>query len=244
MGFETSYGGMQMIRLYREKKLMLALIWIGIYVVGMSLADGLSESLGMAKAVTAPFGVLLSVGLLAWLYKQGLTKECGLCSVRAGQYLWFVPLIVICSSNLWLGVDMRLPVLETVLYLLSMLSVGFLEEIIFRSFLFRAMYEQGTRYAILISGVAFGLGHIVNLLNGALLLPTLMQICYATAIGILFTVIYLKSGSLLPCIIAHCATNMLSAFAVERANGVEIIMGLVITVLALLYTSWIWKKVN
>lgn len=233
-----------MIRLYRGKKLMLALIWIGIYVVGMSLADGLSESLGMAKAVTAPFGVLLSVGLLAWLYKQGLTKECGLCRVRAGQYLWFVPLIVICSSNLWLGVDMRLPALETVLYLLSMLSVGFLEEIIFRSFLFRAMYEQGTRYAILISGVTFGLGHIVNLFNGAQLLPTLMQICYATAIGILFTVIYLKSGSLLPCIIAHCATNMLSAFAVERANGVEIIMGLVITVLALLYTSWIWKKVN
>ena len=35
------------------------------------------------------------------------------------------------SINLWNGVTMKLSVLETVLYILSMLCVGFIEEIIF-----------------------------------------------------------------------------------------------------------------
>ena len=152
--------------------------------------------------------------------------------------------MVICSSNLWFGVRLTLSPMETALYLLSMLCVGFLEEIIFRGFLYSALREKGVRWAILISGATFGIGHVVNLLNGAEFLPTLLQVCYAAAIGVLFTVIYHKSGSLHPCIIAHCAVNMLSAFAVERSSGADIFVAVLMTAIPLAYAYWLWKRAD
>lgn len=237
---------MAVLRLYEKNKLYFSLIWIGIYVVALSFADALSESLGVMKLITAPVCIVLSVCLLGWLRRHDLMKSAGLCAFRGNgrAYLWFVPLVVISSSNFWLGMKLQLSLAETMLYLLSMLCVGFLEEVIFRGFLYPAMRSSGTRCAILISGVTFGIGHIVNLLNGAALLPTLLQICYATAIGILFTVIVHKSGSLIPCIISHCAVNMLSAFSVERGGAADIIVAAVMTVLPLLYVLWIWKRAD
>ncbi|MBP3409543.1 MAG: CPBP family intramembrane metalloprotease [Clostridia bacterium] len=235
-----------MLRLYKKSLLGFSLVWIGMYVVGFSLADGFSEKLGIAKIITAPLGIVLSILLLIWLYRHDLARASGLRAFRGSgcAYLWFIPLVVISSCNLWLGVGMQHTVLETALYMLSMLCVGFLEEVIFRGFLYRAMRDEGTRCAILISGVTFGIGHIVNLLNGAEFLPTLMQICYATAIGVLFTVIYHKSGSLVPCIISHCAVNMLSVFAVERGYTAELAVAAALTVVPLLYTLWIWKRAD
>ena len=78
------------------------------------------------------------------------------------------------SINLWNGVTMKLSVLETVLYILSMLCVGFIEEIIFRGFLFKALCKDNIKQAIAISSITFGVGHIVNLLNGKELIPTLL----------------------------------------------------------------------
>lgn len=235
-----------MLRLYKKSLLGFSLIWIGMYVVGFSLADGFSEKLGIAKIITAPLGIVLSILLLIWLYRHDLAWASGLRAFRGSgcAYLWFIPLVVISSCNLWLGVGMQHTVLETALYMLSMLCVGFLEEMIFRGFLYRAMRDEGTRCAILISGVTFGIGHIVNLLNGAEFLPTLMQICYATAIGVLFTVIYHKSGSLVPCIISHCTVNMLSVFAVERGYTAELAVAAALTVVPLLYALWIWKRAD
>lgn len=235
-----------MLRLYKKSLLGFSLVWIGMYVVGFSLADGFSEKLGIAKIITAPLGIVLSILLLIWLYRHDLARASGLRAFRGSgcAYLWFIPLAVISSCNLWLGVGMQHTVLETALYMLSMLCVGFLEEVIFRGFLYRAMRDEGTRCAILISGVTFGIGHIVNLLNGAEFLPTLMQICYATAIGVLFTVIYHKSGSLVPCIISHCTVNMLSVFAVERGYTAELAVAAALTVVPLLYALWIWKRAD
>lgn len=235
-----------MLRLYQKDKLSFALVWIWIYVAALSLADALSGALGVEKSITALVGLALSAVLWFWLHRHELKENHGLRPFRgrAAQYLYFLPLMVICSSNLWFGVQLALTPLKTALYLLSMLCVGFLEEIIFRGFLYGALRQRGVRWAILISGATFGIGHIVNLLNGAEFLPTLLQVCYATAIGVLFTVIYHKSGSLYPCIIAHCAVNMLSAFAVERSSGADIFVAVLMTVIPLVYAYWLWKRAD
>ena len=81
--------------------------------------------------------------------------------------LFYIPLIVLLTVNLWYGVAMNTSPLEMVLYILSMLCVGFLEEMIFRGFLFQAMVKDGVKSAIIVSSVTFGIGHIVNLINGS-----------------------------------------------------------------------------
>ena len=127
-------------------------------------------------------------------------------------------------------------------YILTMLMAGFLEEVLFRGLLFTALRPRGLKRAVLISALTFGLGHIVNLLNGAALLPTLLQLCYACAIGLLFTVLFQKSGSLLPGILTHSMLNALSAFSIEGGDVYQIITAVILTLIALLYTLWLVKK--
>ena len=82
-----------------------------------------------------------------------------------------------------------------------MINIGFIEEIIFRGFLYKMMEQDNVKTAIIVSSITFGIGHIINLLNGATLIPTLMQICYAISTGYLFVIIFYKSKSIIPCII-------------------------------------------
>ena len=127
--------------------------------------------------------------------------------------MFFIPLVLLTSTNLWWGVRMNYSPAETALYVVSMLCVGFLEEVIFRGFLFKALCRTSVKQAVVISSVTFGIGHIVNLLNGRDIPETILQICYAVAIGFLFTILFLRGKSLWPCILTHSAINSLSAFA-------------------------------
>ena len=74
-----------MRRLYEKNPLVFALIWIGVYVVGFSLADGLSQSLVVEKVITAPLCVLMTTFLLLWLNnynsKIKFMVMCCMCSL-------------------------------------------------------------------------------------------------------------------------------------------------------------------
>ena len=123
-----------------------------------------------------------------------------------------------------------------------MFNIGFLEEIIFRGFLFKMMAKDGLKSAIIVSSLTFGLGHIVNLLNGADFIPTLMQVCYAVSIGYLFVVIFHKSKSLVPCIITHSVFNAVSIF--NDGSTSIYIRSIVIIALTLGYAIYINKTVK
>ena len=204
-----------MKKIYDKNESNFALIWIGIYVVLVSFADNFSGKIGTAKIVTAPVCIALTLIIYLWINKNELKEKYGLCSFKgsAKKYLYFIPLVLLSSTNVWWGLKLNLTVVESILYVISMLCVGFLEEVIFRGFLFKALCKDNVKLAIIISSVTFGLGHIVNLLNGRDIPETLMQICYAVAIGFVFTIIFYKGKSLWPCIIAHGVVNSLSAFA-------------------------------
>ena len=152
------------------------------------------------------------------------------------------------TTNLWYGVTINFSPLENVLYILSMLCVGFLEEMIFRGFLFNALVRDGVKSAIIISSVSFGIGHIVNLVNGsgAGLLPTMLQVVYAIAIGFAFVMIYYKTKSLLPCILTHSILNSLSVFANEEVitPQKQIISSILIALIAAGYALYIASAVK
>lgn len=124
-----------------------------------------------------------------------------------------------------------------------MICVGFLEEIIFRGFLFKMMQKDNENLAIIVSSLTFGIGHIINLLHGASLIPTLIQICYAIAIGFLFVTIFQKGKSLWPCIIAHIVVNSLSIFNVENTVSMYLVPVIWI-IISVLYCLYIRKKIK
>ena len=204
-------------KLYEKSNIWFAVAWIALYCVLMSVGDALSETVGIQKSVTLPVAILLSAILVFFLKKNDLFKEYGLCrsEATARQMLYYLPVLLMLTANLWFGVTLNYGVGETVLYILTMLCVGFLEEIIFRGLLFGAMRKDSLTAAIIVSAITFGMGHIVNLINGsgAALIPNLLQVVYATAAGFMFVMMYYRSKSLVVCIAAHGIFNAISAFA-------------------------------
>ena len=225
-------------KLYGKSEIWFAVAWILAYVVLASTGDNVSEALGISKIITLPILIALSAILYFFVKKNGLTEKYGLCKPRrpAAKMLFYAPLLVLLTANLWYGVSVNQSPLETVLYILSMFCVGFLEEMIFRGLLFQAMAKDGVKSAIFVSSVTFGMGHIVNLINGsgAELLANGLQVLYAVAIGFAFVMICCKTRSLVICIIIHSVFNGLSAFANEAAMTPkrQVLSGILLTVIA------------
>ena len=240
-------------KLYEKSQLVFALAWIIGYVVLASTGDNISADLGIDKVVTLPILIAMSGVLYFFVSKNGLTEKYGLCrpQLPAAKMLYYIPLLLLLTANLWYGVALNQSPLETVLYILAMFCVGFLEELIFRGLLFQAMAKDGVKTAIIVSSVTFGIGHIVNLVNGsgAELLPNLLQVMNAVAIGFAFVMIYCRTGSLMPCILVHSIFNGLSAFANEAVMTPrrQIISGVLLAVIAggyALYLAFAWQEEN
>ncbi len=235
-----------MKRFYDKNKLYFALACIAVYVVLFSLADKLSASIGIIKIITAPAGIAFALVLILFLIGNKLTEKHGLCKLKGScsGFLFFVPIIPILGLYLWNGVAWEGSVFEAVLSVAAMLCVGFIEEMLFRGFLFTAVREDNLKVAVLVSSLTFGLGHIVNLLNGRELIPTLLQVCYATALGFLLTMMFYKGKSLLPGVIAHCIFNVLSIFNVSGTRTQSIVSSAALCIIAAAYALWIWKKAD
>ena len=206
-----------MKKLYEKNELTFAIVWIVVYCVLQSLANPLNKVIGVAYAASAAFCILQAIVLFSFIRKNNLLKRYGLCksSVPARRFLYYVPLIILASGNLWNGFTLNYSPAETTCRIVCMLCVGFLEEVIFRGLLFTAIAKDNVKSAIVISSVTFGIGHIINLFNGSGmdLVSNLCQIVFAVAVGFLLVTIFYRGGSLLPCIIVHSAINTLGTFA-------------------------------
>ena len=70
-----SNEGMNMNRLYRKNELIFSIMWIVVYVVGLSLADQLSASLGVEKLITVIACMIMTGILINWMKRNDLFKE-------------------------------------------------------------------------------------------------------------------------------------------------------------------------
>jgi membrane protease YdiL (CAAX protease family) len=232
-------------KLYEKSEILFAVVWIIAYVVLASAGDNISTNIGISKIVTLPVLTALSLILLLFVKRNGLAEKYGLCKpqISPARMLFYFPLVALLTANLWYGVALDCSPAEVLLHILSMLCVGFLEEMIFRGFLFNAMAENGVKSAIAVSSITFGIGHIVNLVNGSgtELLPNILQLIYAVAVGFTFVMIYYRSKSLLPCIITHSVFNSLSVFSDEAVMTPQrqIVSGFLIAVIAGVYALYI-----
>jgi len=205
---------------FEKHEMLITILLIIIYVVSNSFC---MQNFGVADYRTTIVNFVLSLVIIIFIIKNKLGEYYGLTKLpKFKEFLYFIPLVIIMSVNLWSGINLSNSRTEITFYILSMIGVGFLEEIIFRGFLFKMMEKDNVNRAIIVTSLTFGIGHIVNLLNGEDLLHTLMQVCYAIAIGYLFVIIFQKGKSLWPCIITHAVFNALSIFNVENMISIYI----------------------
>lgn len=226
--------------MYQNKPVKFALLWIVFYCIVMTAMDG-------SKNVDRPFNaaalIFVSVIIFAFVKASHLEKEIGLDAwpVDSRKYLYFLPLWVLTTGNLWAGVSLNYKGMGQVYAIISMMLVGFVEEMIFRGFLFRGLLRTNKETtAIIISAVTFGIGHITNLLIGQEIGETLIQIVYAVALGFVFTLVYYKSGKLWPCIIAHSLIDIFSTINAEN-DLIGMVYVCIAIIVSVIYSVYLWK---
>lgn len=228
-----------MEKLFKKQETGITIFLIVLYIVSNSFC---MQEFGLTDVKT----LILNVGLVVLIYTLIATTKTfeyfGLNSFpKPKKYLYFIPLILLASVNVWNGINIDNTIDEIIIHMGSMCMIGFLEEIIFRGFLFRILEKDSEKLAIIITSITFGVGHIINLLNGEPVIETLIQVVYAMAVGYLFAIILVKTKSLWPCIITHAAVNALSIFNVTNILSMYIVP-IFVVIISISYAEYIRRK--
>lgn len=95
--------------------------------------------------------------------------------------------------------------------LIYMLRPGIWEEVAFRGVILNLQKKKYKQWAVvLINGIIFGLFHLTNLISVPNSLDVYLQAFYAGCFGIALSYMYIKTKSLLPCILTHYLFNAFS----------------------------------
>ncbi len=139
------------------------------------------------------------------------------------------------------------------------IAPGIQEELLCRTIPISLLMKREDRRNLIpvvyiIPSLLFGLFHFVNLLSGADLILTLLQVAYATAVGLILASIYLKTGNLWITIalhsfmdfIAYLSLNMQQSDGILKASGsyewVGYLVQLLYTVIFAINAFWLYRK--
>jgi uncharacterized protein len=213
-----------------------AVIWILAYVLLVNLGDWASEMLAEPSSVTAPLLIVFSVALLLYVIKHGWSRSYGLHPLRKDQFrdtLLYLPLVVLLGLQYAKSYRDDLDLTAVLLIVVLMIGVGFIEELLFRGFLFRAILTTSnlTR-AVIISGVTFGIGHIVNLARGYTGAQQVTQILIAIALGVVLALLFAVSGTIVPLIVFHTLLNIGGNFTAATAESESLMLAATVIICA------------
>lgn len=242
------------MKLFKKNEITFSVVLILIYVFGESAMLRVSEKIGIEFLAEMIFCIIMSVIVFLFIRRNSLEQYLGLKQpeISASKMLFHIPLLLIGGVDAFFGLGMKYSLTVAVIHTVMMICVGFLEEVIFRGFLFRGIAKQNITQAVIISSVTFGIGHFVNLLNGYNLLENILQVIFAVAVGFMLVFIFLRTHSIISCIVFHGFNNSMTAFATgnflisrfgeKNADIIGISINLVIVIAYMIYIIRLPKK--
>ena len=201
-----------MKQLRDNKPVWHALLWIAIYVALVNVGGALAPDPASTPLVTGILLAGLAVVLVLYLRRSRLADLSGLRAPRANTMravYYLAPLFGISLLQYAKGFAPGLDAGEVLSAVLLVAGVGFIEELLFRGLLFQAILKRGAlNRAILITGITFGMGHIVNLARGYTMSDQLIQVGAAVVIGIALAYVVAITGSIIPGAVFHALFNL------------------------------------
>ena len=237
-----------MNKLMEKNAIRHAVIWIAIYVVLVNLGGMISEEVGIVDSVTSAFVVLLSLFLLKYLKENHWIEKFGLRKIAQEDMqktFFYLPLVLLLLIQLLGGVKSDISITEVVVTCVMMMGVGFIEELIFRGFLMDAIWKKsGRNRAIVISGLAFGFGHIVNLFRGYGYVEQITQILVAGGIGIVLALLVASTKNIVPGILFHIVFNVMGTFSRPSETALTVYSLILILVVCAGYSLYLLKSIK
>lgn len=182
------------------------------------------------------------------------------CKNTAKSFLIIIPALIISINNfpiiaLFDGkASLTEPVYRVYLFFIECLSIGFFEEIIFRGIILVVLIKKlahlknGVFLSIVFSSALFGLIHIFNIYSGAAIGDTVLQMWYSFLVGMMWAVMYLKTGNLWLTMLLHATFNFFGQVMFYLGNvegrydiytiGTTMVLAVVVT----LYSMKLFKQ--
>ena len=228
--------------------LKLSLIFILIYVVLANMGALLSENIGIDYLGETLLLLDFALYLIIYIKKHELTIIIGLTKISFHEIkknLLYLPLFIMILANGVFFFDTTRAFKNVILSIAFTILVAFLEELLFRGLLFKSIEKNNTtKSTIFISGSTFGIGHIINLFNGYTLVNQIIQIVIAILIGIILSVLFVRTKSIIPGMIFHFLFNIVSILSIEMSNLYNYISAGIIFVISLIYLFYILKSME
>ena len=124
---------------------------------------------------------------------------------------------------------------------LQLLVVAFIEEMIFRGFMLKILFQKGFKKAVLITSILFAITHSFQLLGGKALEDTILQIIYALAVGMVLSLLIVNQQSIIVTILFHGLNNFFKIMGQGDKNSV---FNYVIIALLIVHAIYLWNRAN
>lgn len=131
-----------------------------------------------------------------------------------------LPILALANGTAWVERWDLFP-----LFVADALLIGIFEELAFRGTLFLAILEKrrdSTKkifWTTALCSAVFGLVHLANLTEGAGVGATLMQVGYSFLIGGMCSIVLLKTGNILICILLHAVFDFCGTLVPTLGSG-------------------------
>jgi hypothetical protein len=179
------------------------------------------------------------------LIKNRNLTSIGFCKPEKNsskKLLYYIPMLVIALLAWVIGINFDKGSGYILAYLFFTLSIGFAEEIYFRGIICNMWIEKSEKKAIIVSSVLFGICHLMNVLGGASLIQTSVQICFAFAYGVAVALIFIISKSVWPCILLHAFHDFCSFVSCDGSTQVDILLGAIQFIIIIVYIAVLIRK--
>ena len=197
-----------------------------IYALCVFAGEYLSGPVGIPHAFGALFSLLFCGFFLLFAF---IFKKTGALYLKPARgkhaHLFALPLPVLVAINLFFCfLDAGAPAIDPY-FSLRILFAALAEELLFRGLLFSELKTKCKPYrAALLTSFLFCILHAANLLGGADVLETLIQIPLAFAVSFAFCAYVHKFRSLLIPIFVHVLINASSLICAFHADPIRLIL--------------------
>lgn len=235
-----------------QKNTLLLSIFLAVVTIVFMIFAGIIISVRGVNDVDAILvqGIFIWIsailGLLIMKISDVSMKEYGLYlngKIFSKKMLWFLPIIIVEACAFFAGMNDEVTMKIFIILILFTIGVGINEEIYYRGLILKLLKIKGTKYAIIVSSIIFGVVHAFNALAGKDISYIILQIIFAALFGFVCAEITILSKSLIIPIIWHAVHDLLALTTSQILDTTALVIVGVQSFVLIIYSVYLWKKV-
>jgi membrane protease YdiL (CAAX protease family) len=238
-------------KLLKKNPIFVSVLWalliLSFYILGGVITQSMKMNVidtNLINGICIWASVLIAV-LYIWKSKYTFI-DMGFRKIEKDaniSVLYYLPAVALEASGFAVGIlDFNLNYLLAVIFLT--VAVGFAEEIYFRSLILKTLEDKGVKNAIIISSLIFGITHIGNIIGGADILYTIIQVIFAFTFGIVFAEIFYLTKSLVPVILWHFLHDCFCYIQNSPDIKKTILFSGIQTLVLIVYAIYMWRMIK